>query len=71
MIISNLSSHLKIYLTFQVIMRSNIPSMPSISISTGGIETLLNKLDTNKSAGPNQIPSHILKHRAHEVAPIL
>ena len=49
-------------------MRSNIPIMPSISISTGGIETLL---DTNKSAGPNQIPSHILKHRAHEVAPIL
>ena len=38
---------------------SNIPSMPSISISTGEIEALLNKLDTNKSAGPDQISSYI------------
>ena len=45
--------------------------MPPIIISIGGIEALLTKLDSNKSAGPDQIPSYILKHCAKEVAPIL
>ena len=45
--------------------------MTSISISIEGIETLLDNLDTNKFAGPDQIPSYVLKHCAHEVAPIL
>ena len=50
---------------------SSISSMsPIINISTEGIETLLSKLDTNKSAGIDQIPSYILKHCAHEIAPI-
>ena len=44
--------------------------MSQIIISIEGIETLLTKLDTNKSAGPDQIPSY-LKHCAHEVALIL
>ena len=46
---------------------SNISLMSQIIISIEGIETLLTKLDTNKSAGPDQIPSY-LKHCAHEVA---
>ena len=50
---------------------SSISSMSSITISTEGIEVLLTKPDTNKSAGPDQIPSYILKHCAHEIAPIL
>ena len=50
---------------------SSIPIMPSITLSTEEIEALLSKLDTNKTAGPDQIPSYILKHCAHEVAPIL
>ena len=45
--------------------------MPPIIISIEGIETLLTKLGTNKSAGPDQIPSYSLKHCAKEVAPIL
>ena len=38
---------------------SSIPIMPSITLSTEGIEALLSKLDTNKTAGPDQIPSYI------------
>ena len=45
--------------------------MSPIIISIEGIEALLTKLDTNKYAGPDQIPSYILKHCAHEIAPIL
>ena len=45
--------------------------MPPIIISIEGIEALLTKLDTSKSAGPDQIPSYILKHCAKEVTPIL
>ena len=40
---------------------SSVSSMPPINISIEGIETLLSKLDTNKSAGPDQIPSYILR----------
>ena len=45
--------------------------MPPVIISIEGIEALLTKLDTNKSAGPDQIPPYILKQCAKEVAPIL
>ena len=31
----------------------------------------MNRSPTNKSAAPDQIPSYILKQRAHEIAPIL
>ena len=50
---------------------SSVSSMSPIIISIEGIEPLLTKLDTNESAGPDQIPSYILKHCANEVAPIL
>ena len=50
---------------------SSVSSMPPIIISIEGIEALLTKLHTIKSAGPDQIPSYILKHCAKEVAPIL
>ena len=50
---------------------SSVSSMPPIIIFTEEIEALLTKLDTNKSAGPDQIPSYILKHCAKEVVPIL
>ena len=43
---------------------SNVSSMPPIIISIEGIEALLTKLDTNISAGPDQIPSYNLKHCA-------
>ena len=43
-------------------MVSSVSSMPPIIISIEGIEALLTKLDTNKFAGPVQIPSYILKH---------
>lgn len=45
-------------------------TLASIIISIEGIEALLSKLDTNKSAGPDQILSYILKHCAHEIVPI-
>jgi len=51
---------------------SSHPSpMPDISISTEGIFKLLSELDTNKSPGPDEIPSVVLKHCAAEIAPIL
>ena len=58
------------YLSIISNYHSNILLMSQIIISIEGIETLLTKLDTNKSAGPDQIPSY-LKHCAHEVALIL
>ena len=45
--------------------------MPPIIISIEGIEAILTELDTNKSAGPDQIASYILKHCANEVATTL
>ena len=45
--------------------------MSPIIISIEGIDALLTKLDTNKYAGPDQIPSYNLRHCAHEIAPVL
>jgi len=45
--------------------------MPPISLSTAGIESLLSNLNTMKAPGPDHIPSYVLKHCAHEIAPIL
>ena len=47
------------------------PRMPSISISTDGIQELLKEIDTKKASGPDNIPSWVLKHCATEIAPIL
>jgi len=49
----------------------DIPTMPPISLSTAGIESLLFNLDTTKTPGPDHVPSYVLKHCAHEIAPIL
>jgi len=49
----------------------DIPTMPPISLSTAGIESLLFNLDTTKAPGPDYVPSYVLKHCAHEIAPIL
>ena len=38
---------------------SSYPSMPEISFSTEGIFKLLCELDTNKSSGPDEIPSMV------------
>ena len=43
----------------------NIPTMPPISLSTAGIESLLFNLDTTKASGPDHVPSYVLKHCAH------
>ena len=45
--------------------------MPEISFSTEGILKLLCELDTNKSPGPDEIPSVVLKQCSAEIAPIL
>ena len=50
---------------------SSYPSMSEISFSTEGILKLLCELDTNKSPGPDEIPSMVLKQCSAEIAPIL
>ena len=50
------------------------PSYPPISeivINENGISKLLKNLNPNKAAGPDQIPCHLLKELACEVAPVL
>ena len=42
-----------------------------MSLSTKGIKALLFNLDANKAAGPDKIPSYMLKHCTHEISPIL
>jgi len=54
-----------------VLETNTYPSISPISFSTQGIESLLSNLDSNKSPGPDQIPSYTLKHCAQEIAPIL
>ena len=68
MIISNLSFE---NLSNIPSCHSSISSIPSISIFIEGIEALLNKLDTNKSAASDQISSYVPKHCTHEFVPIL
>ena len=50
---------------------NSYPQIPSLDISTNGITKLLQRLDTNKSTGPDQIPALILKSCAPTLAPIL
>ena len=63
-IISNLSLATSENLSNIPSYYSSVSSMPPIIISIEGIESLLTKLDTNKSVGPDEIPSYILKHCA-------
>ena len=47
------------------------PPMDTITISTEGVQKLLDALDPNKAAGPDEIPARILKLTAEEIAPVL
>lgn len=47
------------------------PSMPRITFRTPGISKLLHKLNPFKAAGPDSIPTHILKIASDQIAPVL
>lgn len=59
--------------------KSNIPTMsgnptPSIGnlhITSAGVEKLLQRLQPNKAAGPDNIPCHVLKELSADLAPML
>ena len=46
-------------------------TMPDIKISLTGVTKLLSDLKVNKSAGPDNIPTRILKELAHELGPAI
>ena len=50
---------------------STIPDITPISIDSHEVKCLLDNLDIHKSAGPDNIPSHLLKELSTELAPIL
>ncbi|XP_071123861.1 uncharacterized protein [Mytilus edulis] len=50
---------------------SNINSMNDITVTENGVFKLLTYLNTNKAAGPDEIPTKILKITAAELSPIL
>ena len=58
---------------------SDIPTLPSnqypdtdnIDFTSNGIKCILENLDSSKSAGPDSIPTRILKLCATEISPIL
>ena len=47
------------------------PSMPRITLRTPGIAKLLLSLSPYKAAGPDCIPTHILKIASDQIAPVL
>ena len=47
------------------------PQIGSLQFSINGIYNVLNKLSTNKSAGPDKIPNFILKLCSLDIAPVL
>ena len=50
---------------------SPYPSMDSITVSTEGVQKLLDGLNIHKASGPDGIPSRLLKELSHELAPVL
>ena len=48
--------------------KPSFPCMPDIYVSVSGVEKLLSKLNIHKATGPDEIPSHILKEYASEIA---
>ena len=52
-------------------MNGQFPSAPEINITCAGVLKLLQKLNPNKAAGPDNIRPKILKELAAEIAPIL
>ena len=47
------------------------PIMQDITITSPGIEKLLQKLDPSKASGPDELKPRLLKELAHEISPIL
>ena len=56
---------------FPTIDKPSFPCMPDIHVSVSGVEKLLSKLNIHKATGPDEIPSHIYKEYASEIAPTL
>ena len=54
-----------------VITSTAFPVMPDFTITPPGVEKLLSELEVNKAAGPDGIPSRLLKILAPQVAPAL
>ena len=52
-------------------MGGSYKSAPEINIACTGVLKLLQKLNPNKAAGPDNIRPKILKELAPEIAPIL
>ena len=50
---------------------SPYPTMPDISIHTGGVTNLLRNIKPHKTAGPDNISARILKETADQIAPTL
>ena len=53
------------------INRPEFPEAPEITIHTEGVINLLNKLQTSKASGPDNIPNKILKETSSEIGPAL
>ena len=71
-----LNNHFKSVFTHEHIQLPNMPnspypSIPRLTITTDGIQKLLETLDITKATGPDKIPAYILKHCASSIAPIL
>lgn len=50
---------------------STHPKISKLSITTPGIEKLLNKINPHKATGPDNISGHLLKEMQVQIAPIL
>ena len=50
---------------------SPYPTMPNITVTSQGIENLLNGLKTHKASGPDVLSATILKETSDIIAPIL
>ena len=51
--------------------RNSVPDLPSLNVTTPGVEKLLQNLKVNKASGPDNIPARVLKECSSTVAPIL
>ena len=47
------------------------PTMSPFTISQPGVEKLLRSLNARKAAGPDDLPCHVLREMASEIAPVL
>ena len=62
--------HLAPFLTKGSVL-THPPPMPTITISTPGIQKLLANLKQHKATGPDLIPPTVLKELSYEISPIL